>query len=295
MSRDKNFKRGRDSRGAQHKASKTVESSSAKVTPAQVVSTPEDETLVYGVEPVMEMLRAGGRSVERITIAEGMHTARLNEMFEIARARRVTIERVPRERLERLIAGVNHQGIVARVAAARYRDEEELLDGISAHIGTNDPPLAVVLDGLEDPRNLGAILRTAECAGAHGVFIPERRAVGLTATVAKTAAGALEHVPVARAANIVRLAGELKRRGVWTIGASADADMLYTDWDWSQPCALFVGGEGRGLRRLVREHCDALVRIPLRGRTESLNVSVAAAVILYEAVRQRQQAAKRDS
>lgn len=279
MKSDKNFKRERDAR---------VRSE------ARIASPPEDETLVYGIAPVVEMLRAGRRSIERITVVEGAHTSRLSELFELARSRRVIVERAPRDRIERLSGGANHQGVVARVAAARYHDEETLLDDLSARIGTQNPPLVVVLDGVEDPRNLGAVLRTAECAGAHGVFIPERRAAGLTATVAKTSAGALDYVAVARAANITRLAEELKRRGVWTIGASADADVTYTEWDWTGACAVFLGGEERGLRRLVREHLDALVRIPLHGRTESLNVSVAAAVILYEAVRQRERAAKRE-
>jgi 23S rRNA (guanosine2251-2'-O)-methyltransferase len=143
------------------------------------------------------------------------------------------------------------------------------------------------LDAVEDPRNLGAILRTAECAGVGGVFIPERRAVGLTATVAKAAAGALEHVSVARVTNLVQLIEQLKRRNIWVIGAAADGTSDYTEWDWTVPSALFLGGEASGLHRLVRERCDALVRIPLRGRLESLNVSVAAGVILYEALRQR--------
>ena len=287
MNRDKNFKRGRDwPRASKHKTAEIAATSEAGEIPSRDLLP--DDNLMYGVAPVVEALRAGRRSVERITIAENAHPARLSELFELARANRVTIERVPRERLERLTGEtVNHQGVVARVAAARYKDEDVLLDELSARIGTDDPPLALALDGVEDPRNLGAIIRTAECAGAHGVFIPERRAVGLSATVAKTSAGALHHIAVARAANITRLADELKRRGVWTIGASTDGDTLYTAWDWTQPCALFLGGEGKGLRRLVREHLDVLVRIPLHGQTESLNVSVAAAVILYEAVRQR--------
>jgi 23S rRNA (guanosine2251-2'-O)-methyltransferase len=181
----------------------------------------------------------------------------------------------------------NHQGVVASVAAARYVSADELVERIAARVGTSEPPLALVLDGVEDPRNLGAIVRTAECAGVHGVFVPERRAAGLTETVAKAAAGALEYVPVARAGNLARLQEELKERGVWTVGAAAGAVMDYTEWDWTNPCAVFLGGEGEGLRRLLRERCDVLVSIPLRGRIESLNVSVAAGVILYEAVRQR--------
>ncbi len=148
------------------------------------------------------------------------------------------------------------------------------------------------LDAVEDPRNLGAILRTAECAGVGGVFIPERRAVGLTGTVAKAAAGALERVPVARVTNLVQLIEQLKQRNIWVIGAAADGTSDYTEWDWTVASALFLGSEGSGLHRLVREHCDALVRIPVLGRIESLNVSVAAGVILYEALRQR--AAKKE-
>lgn len=253
--------------------------------PARVES--EEGAYVFGVQPVLEALRAEARPVERVTIAEGAHESRLHEIFELARAARVPVRRVPRSDLQRLVAGANHQGVVATIAAARYADTDGLLDSLAARVGTQDPPLAVVLDGVEDPRNLGAVIRTVECAGAHGVFVPERRAAGLTETVAKAAAGALEYVPVARAVNIVRLLEELKGRGVWTVGTAADASVAYSDWDWTQPCALLLGGEGEGLRRLVRERCDVLVSVPLHGRIESLNVSVAAGIVLYEAVRQR--------
>lgn len=247
----------------------------------------EDGAHVFGVQPVLEALRAGARPVERLTLAEGAHESRLREILEIARYADIPVRRVPRAELQRLAAGANHQGVVATIAAAHYTHAEDLLDALSARVGTNDPPLAVVLDGVEDPRNLGAVIRTIECAGAHGVFVPERRASGLTETVAKAAAGALEYVPVARAANVVRLMEELKGRGVWTVGTAADASKDYTEWDWTQPSAILLGGEGEGLRRLVRERCDVHVRIPLLGRIESLNVSVAAGIILYEAVRQR--------
>jgi 23S rRNA (guanosine2251-2'-O)-methyltransferase len=162
-----------------------------------------------------------------------------------------------------------------------------LLDSIAAQVGSETEPLALVLDGVEDPRNLGAILRTAECAGVDGVFVPERRAAGLSETVAKASAGAIEHVPVARVTNLSRLIDELKGRNVWVIGTAADALTDYTEWDWTKPSAVVLGGEGAGLHRLVREHCDVLVRIPVQGRIESLNVSVAAGVILFEALRQR--------
>ncbi|HEX8423302.1 MAG TPA: 23S rRNA (guanosine(2251)-2'-O)-methyltransferase RlmB [Pyrinomonadaceae bacterium] len=265
-----------------------VRADEARESLAQRGERPADESHLYGVSPVLEALRAGHRRIERITIAEGAGGARLAELFELAREFRVPVRRAPRAELQRLAAaGANHQGVVALVAAVAYAEADALLDALTARVGTDDPPLAVVLDGVEDPRNLGAIIRTAECAGVHGLFVPERRAVGLTETVAKASAGALEYLPVARATNIARLVEEFKERGIWTIGTDAEANIAYTDWDWTQPCALLFGGEGAGLRRLVRERCDALVRIPLRGRIPSLNVSVAAAVVLYEALRQR--------
>lgn len=256
--------------------------------PAETAETRPHAERIYGVLPVLEALRARSRPIERITMAEGVHESRLGELLRLARDTDVPIRRVPRADLQRLAApGANHQGVVAVVAAAHYHGADELLDQLAARAETDDAPLAVVLDGVEDPRNLGAIIRTAECAGVHAVFVPERRAVGLTETVAKASAGALEYVPVARTANVARLIEELKGRGLWVIGAAAEAGEDYTSWDWTVPCALVLGGEAEGLRRLVRERCDALVRVPLRGRISSLNVSVAAGVLLYEAVRQR--------
>jgi 23S rRNA (guanosine2251-2'-O)-methyltransferase len=242
---------------------------------------------IYGLIPVLEALRAGNKRLEQITIAEGARHERLRELLELAKHARLPVHRAPKLALDRTLPGVTHQGVIARTAAATYRDADELLEELGARVGTSEPPLALGLDAVEDPRNLGAILRTAECAGVGGVFIPERRAVGLTATVAKAAAGALEHVSVARVTNLVQLIEQLKHRNIWVIGAAADGTSDYTEWDWTVPSALFIGGEGSGLHRLVKERCDALVRIPLRGRIESLNVSVAAGVILYEALRQR--------
>ena len=248
---------------------------------------------IYGLMPVLEALRAGNKRLEQIMIAEGARHERLRELLDLAKHARVPVHRVPRFTLDRALPGVTHQGIIARTAAATYRDPDELLDELSARVGTAEPPLVLGLDAVEDPRNLGAILRTAECAGVAGVFIPERRAVGLTATVAKAAAGALEHISVARVTNLAQLIEQLKQRKIWVIGAAADGTSDYTEWDWTVPSALFLGGEGTGLHRLVRERCHALVRIPLLGRIESLNVSVAAGVILYEALRQRTAKLKR--
>lgn len=242
---------------------------------------------IYGLIPVLEALRAGSKRLGQITIAEGVRHERLRELLELAKQAKVPVHRAPRLALDRALPEATHQGIIATTAAATYKDAEELLDVLSSQVGTPNPPLVLGLDAIEDPRNLGAILRTAECAGVSGVFIPERRAVGLTATVAKAAAGALEYVSVARVTNLVQLIEQLKQRNIWVIGAASDGTSDYTQWDWTVPSALFLGGEGAGLHRLVRERCDALVSIPLRGRIESLNVSVAAGVILYEALRQR--------
>ncbi|HEX8565905.1 MAG TPA: 23S rRNA (guanosine(2251)-2'-O)-methyltransferase RlmB [Pyrinomonadaceae bacterium] len=243
---------------------------------------------IYGVLPILEALRSGKRNVEQITIADGAQINRLRDLLHLAKEQGIIVNRVPKNTLAKFVEpGANHQGVVATIAAAKYANADELLENLTAKIGSGDEPLAVVLDGVEDPRNLGAIARTAECAGAHGIFLPERRAVGLTETVAKTAAGALEYLPVAKVVNLNRLLEDLKERGIWIVGTSAQAKMSYSDWDWTIPSAIVLGGEGKGLHRLVEENCDALVKIPLSGKIESLNVSVAAGVILYEARRQR--------
>jgi 23S rRNA (guanosine2251-2'-O)-methyltransferase len=247
----------------------------------------ESSNLIYGVNAVTEALRAGTRQIESVTILESARPDRLKSLIELARQKGVPVHRVPRLDLDRTLGDVRHQGVVARIAAARYSDADDLLDTLEAKIGSSDPPLVLGLDAIEDPRNMGSILRTSECARVHGVFIAERRAVGLTGVVAKVAAGALEYVPVARVTNLVRLIEQLKARNIWVVGAAGDASQSYTDWDWTLPAAIFLGSEGHGLHRLVREHCDTLVRIPVCGKLDSLNVSVAAGVLLYEARRQR--------
>ena len=247
----------------------------------------DSQDVIYGPNAVLEALRAGNRQIEAITILDSARPDRLKTLLDLAREKKVLVHRVPRFDLDRTLGDVKHQGVMARIAAARYANAENLLDQLETRIGTADPPLVLGLDSVEDPRNMGSILRTAECAGVHGVFITERRAVGLTSVVAKVAAGALEYVPVARVTNLVRLIDQLKERNIWVIGAAAEAKQSYTEWDWKLPAAIFLGSEGHGLHRLVREHCDTLVRIPVAGRLESLNVSVAAGVLLYEARRQR--------
>ncbi len=251
----------------------------------RIQERPSAQAATFGVLPVLEALRANSRRIDKIVVADGVRENRLHEIFEIARANGVRVDRVPRETLERSVEpGVNHQGVVAFAAAADYVSVDDLLDGIGA-----TPPLLVILDGVEDPRNLGAVLRSAECAGADGVIIPDRRAAGLTESVAKSSAGAIEYVKVAKTTNLNRLIEDLKERNIWVVGTSGDAATDYTAWDWRQPSALVLGAEGSGLHRLVAENCDVLVKIPMYGKIDSLNVSVAAGVILFEARRQRSQ------
>ena len=236
---------------------------------------------IYGVLPVIEALRSGARRIERIVIAEGARHERLREVFDLAKRARIAIRKEPRVALDRLAEGANHQGVIAIAAAASYADEDDLLDLITPQT------LLVLLDGVEDPRNLGAIIRTAECAGATAIIIPERRAAHITEVVAKTAAGATEYLPVARVNNLTHFIEKLKQHPVWVVGVEASGDMNYTQYDYAGALALVFGGEGHGLHRLVRERCDVTVSIPLRGRLTSLNVSVAVGVVLFEALRQR--------
>ncbi|MDM7922548.1 MAG: 23S rRNA (guanosine(2251)-2'-O)-methyltransferase RlmB [Pyrinomonadaceae bacterium] len=239
-------------------------------------------TAICGVLPVLEALRAGSRRIDRLMIVHGAREHRLQEIVELARANGVAVTKLSREELERhLEPGINHQGVAAITSAADYVSEDEITDAVGPD------SLLVILDGVEDPRNFGAILRTAECAGVDGVLIPERRAVGLTETVVKSSAGATEYVKVAKTPNINRLIEELKVRNVWVVGTSGESETDYTDWDWTQPSALVLGNEGSGLHRLVAENCDVLVKIPMFGKIDSLNVSVAAGVVLFEARRQR--------
>ena len=239
-------------------------------------------SLIYGLLPVLEALKAENRRIDKVVIADGAREHRVSEIIDLCRERSIPWSRVPRETFAKhLESGVNHQGVIAFVASADYVSTDDILQNAA------EVPLIVVLDGVEDPRNLGAILRTAEGAGVDGVIIPERRAVGLNDTVAKSSAGAIEYIKVAKTANLNRLIEKLKEKDIWVVGTSMDTEMLYTEWDWTRPSALVLGGEGGGLHRLVAENCDVLVKIPMYGKIASLNVSVAAGVVLFEAKRQR--------
>jgi 23S rRNA (guanosine2251-2'-O)-methyltransferase len=237
--------------------------------------------LICGINPVLEALAAGTRHFDRLLVAKGLRSRRLSEAIRRATHLGIPLRFEMREALDRMAGGVPHQGIIAVVSEKPVLSLENLLEAAPA------PTLLVVLDGVEDPRNLGAILRTAEAAGAAGVVLPERHSAGLSETVARASAGALEHVPVARVGNLVQALEELKSRGVWVVGLDAGGHERWDAVDLTRPVALVLGGEGRGIRRLVREHCDHLVSIPHFGHVSSLNVSVAAGIALYEAVRQR--------
>ncbi|MHB8845458.1 MAG: 23S rRNA (guanosine(2251)-2'-O)-methyltransferase RlmB [Nitrospirota bacterium] len=239
---------------------------------------------IIGINPVLEALKAG-RPVQRLLVSDQRKQDRdVQTILRLARERGAEVRFAGRDALNREAPGANHQGVIAVAAAKQYATLDDIL---KAPADKGQVPLFLVLDGVEDPRNLGAILRTADAAGVHGVIIPERRAAGLTETVAKTAAGAMEHVPVVKVVNIVNTLDELKKAGVWVAGAEAGGDMVYWKADLARPTALVLGGEDRGVRRLVRERCDYLISLPLLGRISSLNVSVAAGILLYEAIRQR--------
>jgi 23S rRNA (guanosine2251-2'-O)-methyltransferase len=234
--------------------------------------------IIYGINPVLEALKAG--RVARLRVGP-RHDGRLQQVLTLAASQQVPIDRVDPHTLDRVSRNGVHQGIVAEVAPARDLSVEELVRDI---VG---PPLLVVLDGIEDPHNVGAIVRTVDAAGAHGVIRQTRRAAALDTVAAKASAGAVAHVPIVDVVNIARAIEELKALNVWTVGLARDAAQPYDVIDYTQRTAVVFGAEGTGLRRLVRESCDLTASIPMAGRVDSLNVSVAAGVILFEAARQR--------
>jgi 23S rRNA (guanosine2251-2'-O)-methyltransferase len=243
--------------------------------------------VVYGMNPVRELLRSDAEGVAELWLAEGGERPRaFAELERAARDRGAKVRSAPRQRLDRLAGVTQHQGIVAVVADYRYREVEEILAAAAA---SGRPPLVVLLDGVEDPHNLGAIVRSAHALGAHGVVVPRDRASGVTPSAAKASAGAVEHVPVARVTNLVRTLEELKEAGIWAVGLVPDGDQDLARVDMRGPTALVIGGEGQGIRPLVRKCCDHVARIPMAGRVGSLNASAAAAITLYEAARQRRE------
>jgi 23S rRNA (guanosine2251-2'-O)-methyltransferase len=238
---------------------------------------------IEGRQAVTEALRAGV-TLDKVYILKGEASPALARIAALAKGAGAPVVSADRRKLDEMSAGRPHQGVVASVAAAEYGDIRDMLEAARAK---GEPPLVVVCDGVSDPHNLGAIIRTAEASGAHGVVIPKRRSAGLTATVAKTSAGAVFHLPVARAANVTAALGELKAAGLWVYGASPGGGKTLWETDLTGPAAIVIGSEGSGIGRLVAENCDFSVKIPMSGELSSLNASVSAAVLMYEALRQR--------
>ncbi|WP_270167854.1 23S rRNA (guanosine(2251)-2'-O)-methyltransferase RlmB [Paenibacillus sp. SYP-B4298] len=241
------------------------------------------EEWIAGKHPVLEALRSG-REINKILVAEQAQKLAVLPIVTEAKKLGVVIQHVDKRKLDQLAAGVQHQGVVAQVAAYRYAEVEEMLE-LAASRG--EQPLLLLLDEIEDPHNLGSILRTAECTGVHGVIIPKRRSASLTATVSKTSAGAAEHMLVARVTNLGQTIDKLKDGGVWIAGADVAAQGDVYQSDFNMPLAIVIGNESKGIGRLIREKCDFLVKLPMLGKLNSLNASVAAGVLMYEAVRQR--------
>ena len=238
---------------------------------------------VWGRYPVLEALRSR-RRVHRILIAQGPRDSGMSQLLDQARRVGVPVEPTPRRRLDELSKNANHQGVVALVAPRTYADVEEIL-ARAKELG--EDPLLVILDAIQDVHNLGSLIRTAEVVGVHGVIIPEHRAAGLTPVVDKTSAGAVEFLPVAQVTNITRTLDDLKKRGIWCIGLEGSAKTRFDQANLKGPIALIVGNEGKGISRLVRDHCDLLVSLPMRGHVGSLNAAIAGSITLYEIWRQR--------
>lgn len=241
------------------------------------------EEQLEGRNPVLEALRSG-RPLQRILVARGERRGTVLDILRFARELGVPVEEVDPREMDRRSSSRAHQGVLALAAPRAYATLDDILCNARER---GEAPFLVVAAGLQDPQNLGSLLRSAEAAGAHGVLLPERRAVGLTPAAVKASAGASEHLLVARAVNLARAMEELKERGLWVYGADPTGDRSYFEADLRGPLALVVGSEGKGMPRLVRERCDGLIRIPMRGLVGSLNAAVAAAIILFEASRQR--------
>ncbi|MCA1066427.1 23S rRNA (guanosine(2251)-2'-O)-methyltransferase RlmB [Rossellomorea sp. AcN35-11] len=237
---------------------------------------------IGGRNPVMEALKSG-RDINKIWIAEGSQKGSIQQIVGLAKESNVMVQYVPKKKIEQMVAE-NHQGVVASVAAYQYAEIDDLFHRAEQK---GEDPFILILDELEDPHNLGSIMRTADAAGAHGIIIPKRRAVGLTSTVAKASTGAIEHIPVARVTNLSRAVDELKERGVWVAGTDAKGKQDFRQLDGTLPIGIIVGSEGKGMSRILRDKCDFLVQLPMIGHVTSLNASVAASILMYEVYRKR--------
>lgn len=237
---------------------------------------------IFGKNPVQEVLKSG-RDIQKILIAEGSQKGTTQQVLKLAKEQSVVVQTVPKRKLDQMFSGP-HQGVAAQIAAYQYAELDDLYT-IAKKRG--EDPFFIILDELEDPHNLGSIMRTCDAVGAHGIIIPKRRSVGLTATVAKSSTGAIEHIPVARVTNLARTVEELKAQGVWIVGTDASAKQDYRQLDGTMPIGLVIGSEGKGMSRLLKEKCDFLISLPMKGHVTSLNASVAAALLMYEVYRKR--------
>ncbi|GAA0137933.1 23S rRNA (guanosine(2251)-2'-O)-methyltransferase RlmB [Paenibacillus sp. YSY-4.3] len=245
----------------------------------------DDQEWIGGKHSLLEAMRAG-RTINKIWVAEGAQKHLTQPIIAEAKKHGIIVQFVDKRKLDQMAPGLQHQGVVAQVAPYAYAEVEDLLQRAEER---GEPPFLLILDEIEDPHNLGSILRTAECTGVHGVIIPKRRSASITATVSKTSAGAVEYVPVARVTNLAQTMEQLKEAGVWIAGTDVDAkeDMYASGQVLSGAVAIVIGNENKGMGRLVREKCDVLLKLPMAGRLNSLNASVAAGVIMYEALRRR--------
>lgn len=241
-----------------------------------------ESEIIGGKNPVLEALRAD-RDINKIWVAEGVQKRSITELLQLANERKVIVQFVPKKKIDGLTDS-NHQGVAAAVAAYNYAELDDLFKVAESR---SEDPFFLILDELEDPHNLGSIMRTADAVGAHGLIIPKRRAVGLTAVVAKSSTGAIEHIPVVRVNNLSQIVDELKKRNVWIAGTDAKESVDYRKMDAALPLAVIIGSEGKGMSRILREKCDFLYQLPMVGHVTSLNASVAASLLMYEVYRKR--------
>ena len=278
-----NYKKRKRNQGSIAKPFAKNNQNQKKVSDSIKTELPED--LLIGRNAVMEAIRSG-RGINKLLIADGDKEGSVKEVISLAKEQGIVIQFVERSKIEGIAGGLRHQGVLAYVAPVAYSDLETILQAAE---NKGEAPVLLLLDELEDPHNLGALLRTADATGVHGVLIPKRRSVPLTATVAKTSAGAVEYVPVARIGNIAQTLRKLKDKGFWVAGADMDGSQNYYEADLTGPLVLVVGSEGHGMSRLTKEQCDFIVKMPMAGKINSLNASVAGSILMYESMRQRLQ------
>ncbi|MFB4165657.1 23S rRNA (guanosine(2251)-2'-O)-methyltransferase RlmB [Alteribacillus sp. JSM 102045] len=241
------------------------------------------EEWISGKNSVLEAIRSE-RAINKVWVAENAGRGQMKQIYQAVREKNIIVQQAPRKKLDELSGNPRHQGVVASVAAYHYAELEDIFEKAAA---LQEEPFFILLDEIADPHNLGSILRTADAAGAHGVIIPKRRSVGLTQAVAKSSTGAIEHVPVVRVTNMGRTMEELKKQGLWLAGTDASGKEDFREWNADMPLGLVIGSEGKGMSRLVKEKCDFLIKIPMKGHVTSLNASVAASLLMYEVYRKR--------